>query len=309
MGTQLSDSHTQKFYSSHRWPGPEAIVSRKWAVRLRPYIDNGDLQFLDAGCGSGQYSLGMLAEYPAARGVAIDLSTSSLDDLRKSASRAGFEDRLEIECRSFSEPLGWDGRFDVVIANGSIHHSPNLHNSIRNIGRAMKVGGILGSMIYGDRSHARRYEVKEALQLMSGGDIELMHELYKSYEAKFGTWLDRTPRAVIRNAKNWINRRYARLMGKEEALGYDPRADHKKIFIDGYAAPIDVAISSLELREMLEVAGLDLCELLTMARPDSSQLPEGWCETWERLSEWDRIRVCELLTPEPTSFSFIARRL
>jgi len=77
-----TDTPTANFYAKNRWPGPNALVSRKWAKRFAPYIQNEDFTFLDAGCGSGQYTAGMLLEYPYAQAKAIDISEASLGDAR-----------------------------------------------------------------------------------------------------------------------------------------------------------------------------------------------------------------------------------
>jgi ubiquinone/menaquinone biosynthesis C-methylase UbiE len=301
------DTPTADFYAANRYPGPDAIISRKWANRLKPYVSSEDFMFLDAGCGTGQYTAGMLMEFPASRCKAIDISETSLRDAQQILRREGVADRAEFKSQSFSEPLGWDEQFDIAIANGSIHHSPDPTQSLVNIARALKPGGVLGCMVYGSRSHARRYEVKEALQLLGGSDIDELYGLYCAYKKKLSI-MDRPPRSMIRDAKNWLGRRMARLAGKEQNWSYEMPADHKRNFVDEYATPIDVAFSSRDLKQMLNTAGLDLCEMFTMGRPDESILPPTWVDPWRRLDEWDRIRVCELVTPYPMSFSFAARK-
>ena len=59
---------------------------------------------------------------------------------------------------------------------------------------------------------------------------------------------------------------------------------------------------------MLDGAGLDLCEMFTMGRPDETILPPEWVERWRQLNEWEKIRVCELVSPFPMSLSFAARK-
>ena len=251
----------------------------------------------------------MLLEYPQSHAVAIDLSENSLRDTQSLLKQTGTQDRADVQRRSFSEPLGWDEGFDIAIANGSLHHSPNPAQSLVNVAKSLKVGGVLGCMVYGDRSNARRYELKELLHLLGGGDPETMYRLYLAYDRSYGSLLDKTPRTLYRNLKNWIGRRLSRLSGTESSWGYDPFADRKQAFIDGYLAPIDVAFSSRQLAEMLAQAGLDLCEMLTMGRPDETMLPAEWRPHWRALSRWDQIRVSELATLFPMSLSFIARRV
>ena len=303
-----ADTPTADFYSANRWPGPDAIISKKWAQRLAPYVQSMSFTFLDAGCGSGQYTAGMLMAYPGAKARAIDISEKSLGDARLVMRREGIEDRAEIIHQSFSEPLGWDDTFDFAIANGSIHHSPDPAQSLVNIANALKPGGVLGCMIYGARSNSRRYEIKEVLSILGSSDLDDMYRLYRAYQKKYASILDRTLRTIARDAKSWIGRRLARVRGREAEWGYDAQSDHRRIFVDGYAAPIDLAFTSVELKEMLDGAGLDLCEMFTMGRPDETILPPEWVERWRQLNEWEKIRVCELVSPFPMSLSFAARK-
>jgi SAM-dependent methyltransferase len=303
-----TDARTADFYTANRWPGPDAIVSKKWAKRIAPYVGSDDFRFLDAGCGSGQYTAGMLLAYPTAKATAIDISETSLDDARQIFDREGVADRVEIHCRSFSEPLGWDEQFDLVIANGSIHHSPDPSQSFINIAQALKPGGLLGCMVYGSRSNARRYEIKEVLHLLANNDVDEMYSLFGDYQKKYASILDRPVRTIVRDVKGWVERRLARLSGREQDWGYDPLADQRRIFVDGYVAPTDVSFTSGDLKKLLDDAGLEICEMFSMGRPDEAKLPPKWVDPWRRLSEWDKIRVCELVTPHPMSFSFVARK-
>ena len=105
---ELTDRHTAAFYGSHSWPGPDAILSRKWVVRFGEHLSSErPLRLLDAGCGSGQDLAGMLAEYPEMSGVGIDLSELSIEYAGKLLDRVGASARAELHVMSFSEPLPW----------------------------------------------------------------------------------------------------------------------------------------------------------------------------------------------------------
>jgi len=305
----LDDSDTSEFYSANRWPGPNAIVSKKWAERLAPYLPDGPLELLDAGCGSGQYLAGMLAEYPDMNGVGIDISAPSIGDAAALVEGTGVGARAEVLVKSFSDPLDWDQRFDVAISNGAIHHSPDPARSMQNIARSIKPKGLFGCMIYGSRSNHRRYEIKEMLHLLADGDLDLMYDLHRDFQSKYESVWDATPRQMMAALKGKLGRLAARLRGREAYLGYDPTADHKKIFIDGFGTPIDAGFDTSQVRAMLENAGLELVKMIGSGRPDPALLPPTWQAPWQQLPPWTQMRIIELLDPNPSAFSFVARKI
>ena len=250
----------------------------------------------------------MLAEYPEMSGVGIDLSELSIEYAGKLLDRVGASARAELHVMSFSEPLPWTEEFDVAVSNGAIHHSPDPARSMSNIAASLKPGGILGAMIYGERSHRQRYELREALQIMSGSDVDRMYSLYLDYGEKYSSILDKDIRTLARDFRHWAGRIRQRLQGKEEYLGYDHKKYRKELFYDGFVNPIDRAYSSLQLYEMLEGAKLTLLKMPTVGDPDISMLPESWRERWRELDQWAQIRVLELINPMPESFSFIAQK-
>jgi len=70
---------------------------------------------LDLGTGSGAIAVTMLAERPAARGVATDLSAAALAVARDNALRLGVADRLTLVHGSWFD--GIVGRFDLILSN------------------------------------------------------------------------------------------------------------------------------------------------------------------------------------------------
>ncbi|MCF6271663.1 MAG: peptide chain release factor N(5)-glutamine methyltransferase [Rhodobacteraceae bacterium] len=88
-------------------PDTETLV----AAALEQSFDN----VLDLGTGSGAIILSLLAERPAAMGVATDISPKALDMARRNAGRIGVADRVQFtEADWFS---GLSGRFDLIVSN------------------------------------------------------------------------------------------------------------------------------------------------------------------------------------------------
>ena len=309
MAELRSEHDVADFYARLQYPGPDALVTKVWANRLKKFIESRPFELLDAGCGSGRHTAGFLLVYPGALAVGIDMSESSLQQAEALIDRLGLSERTTFLCMSFSEPLELQETFDVVLAVGTIHHSPNPVNSMINLANVLKPQGLFACMLYSARGHVRRYEIKELLRIMSKGDHECMQSFYESYSKKYQSWFDKSPRQMAADLRKYVSRWKYRLLRKEENFGYRLRERNNVIFfLDRFAVPIDHAFTSTELREMLDQAGLELVEMFNLGRPEPSLLPDGWRARWNELEMWEKIRVCELLDPKPESFSFVARK-
>ena len=90
----------------------------------RTYCSTPRPRALSIGCGDGGLELAMLRLDVCEQLVAIDLSDARLDRVR-AATPADLKDRLEL-VRANIETWRPDGRFDLVIANGVVHHLERL---------------------------------------------------------------------------------------------------------------------------------------------------------------------------------------
>lgn len=305
-----TDRDAEAFYSLLKYPGPDALITYVWAKRIRPFLRSGSFCFLDAGCGSGRHSAGILLTYPDARGVGLDVSEPSLIEARALMETKNIEDRIEFIHASFSKPLPISEKFDLVLAVGSIHHSPNPKQSLNNIAKVLKPEGILAGMVYGRRGHQRRYEIKEMLEILGGDDVELRLSLLRSYNRKYRTILDVPLRQWLSVQRKRLSQWRHRMMGKAGDFGYcAPSTTDKTFLLDSYTNPIDFAFDSRELRQMFESCGLELVHMFTLGRLDPALLPADWWERWEKLDLWDKVRISELIDPVPASFSFIAKKV
>jgi len=72
-------------------------------------------RILDLGLGSGCILLSLLAEFPRATGLGIEVSDAALGVARRNAARLGVEDRAELRLGNWLE--GIDGPFDLIVSN------------------------------------------------------------------------------------------------------------------------------------------------------------------------------------------------
>lgn len=70
---------------------------------------------LDLGCGSGALICTLLAEWPGAAGVAVDVSAAALAVTQRNAEALGIGGRLQTLQGSWFGPV--EGRFDLVVSN------------------------------------------------------------------------------------------------------------------------------------------------------------------------------------------------
>jgi len=88
-------------------PETETLVEQ---VLVQPFSS-----MLDLGTGTGCIAISLLAERPAARGVASDISAKALEVAMRNAARHGVSDRLRlVQADWFS---GLSGRFDLIVSN------------------------------------------------------------------------------------------------------------------------------------------------------------------------------------------------
>ncbi|MCL1915393.1 MAG: class I SAM-dependent methyltransferase [Desulfovibrionaceae bacterium] len=101
---------------------------------------------LDAGCGSGRFSLAMLSM--GAEVVAIDQSANAVNQTKKSC--AAYEGQIRVQQHDLLQPLPFDETFDLVWSYGVLHHTGNTHGALKNIVSKLSSGGRLFLMLYGE---------------------------------------------------------------------------------------------------------------------------------------------------------------
>jgi ubiquinone/menaquinone biosynthesis C-methylase UbiE len=101
---------------------------------------------LDAGCGSGRYSVA-LAMHGAAEIQAIDVSQTGLEEARRRAVEFPQIDFKQASVLDIPFP---DNQFDLVWCAGVIHHTTDFQKGISEVSRVVKKGdGKLFLLLYG----------------------------------------------------------------------------------------------------------------------------------------------------------------
>ncbi|MDX6353437.1 MAG: trans-aconitate 2-methyltransferase, partial [Streptomyces sp.] len=91
-----------------------------WGIRTLGRLPlRGVDRVLDAGCGTGRDTEGLLNRLPYGRVVAVDGSVRMLDQLRERL--AGRLDRVEVVTADLTQPLPFDGEVDAVFSVAAFH--------------------------------------------------------------------------------------------------------------------------------------------------------------------------------------------
>ena len=96
-------------------PRPETECIVEEVQRL--FSAKAPLTFADFGTGSGALAVTLAHEFPAAHGLAVDLSGAALEVARQNARAHGVAERLEFRCADFTSLELPPASLDLVVAN------------------------------------------------------------------------------------------------------------------------------------------------------------------------------------------------
>ncbi|MGH9207325.1 MAG: class I SAM-dependent methyltransferase, partial [Acidimicrobiales bacterium] len=125
-----------------RISGPQA----RWGSALLDRLTlAGDETVLDAGCGSGRVTAALLERLPSGRVIALDASTSMLDEARlrldTSGGRLTFVQADLLDLRPSS--LRGDYPVDAVFSTATFHWITDHDRLFSNLASVLKTGGQL----------------------------------------------------------------------------------------------------------------------------------------------------------------------
>ncbi len=80
-------------------------------------VNDGDLEILELGAGSGCIIITLLLEFIRARGIAIEISELAIDLLQKNINQHGLENRLQVIKSNWFTELAVNNKFDLIVTN------------------------------------------------------------------------------------------------------------------------------------------------------------------------------------------------
>ncbi len=98
---------------------------------------------LDVGTGTAQIPIELCRQVSEVQIVAIDLAKHMLQVGRDNVRRAGFQDRLCLECQDAKKLPYPSDSFAAMISNSIVHHIPDPKTVLAEMVRVVKPGGTL----------------------------------------------------------------------------------------------------------------------------------------------------------------------
>ena len=159
--------------SYHRLSAPQFSWGRQVIERLR--LEGGET-LMDAGCGTGRLTAGLLERLPRGRVVAVDLSQNMLEEARRHlAPRFGGRVRF---VRADLAGLPFGEVFDGIFSTAAFHWVPDHPRLFRSLYASLKPGGWLVAQCGGGPNIARL--MRRASALMAA----------EPYASHFSGWRD-----------------------------------------------------------------------------------------------------------------------
>lgn len=112
-------------------------------VKQMPFAEDQAIRILDAGAGTGLYTLAILNRFPNSRITAIDINENMISRLRSNlGSRLlqGSVDTLVADAREPLSDIECD-RYDLIVAGGLLEHV-DPDDTIRNLSRYLRINGL-----------------------------------------------------------------------------------------------------------------------------------------------------------------------
>lgn len=295
----------KKFYSDLQYPGKNSQISYLWTNRILKYLfeKNKKFTFLDAGCGAGRHSAGLLSVFKNSYGYLLDFSTESLKLAQNCLDENKLLSRAEIINSSFLEPFDLKEKVDLALVIGTIHHTNEPIKSLKNICKNVKPGGFIAIMVYSKRGHKRRYEIKEFLNLLTTDNEEKL-KLYNEYKKKYETIYDMSIREIYSNIKKFIRHKI-----NFKGIGYYYSLEEKIKYSDWFLNPIDNAFDTSEIYNITESAGLEIVNFFGFGEELKDFFSETFKDKYQKLNDREKTRVREILHQQPGSWSILCKKL
>lgn len=118
-------------------------------------------RILELGCGTGGLTTRLLAAYPKANIVAIDLAESMVGIAR---SRADGSTRVEFRVAD-AETTDWNSEdFDLIVSNATVQWFEEPDRTIRSLVKALRPGGVMRHSSFGPGTFKELHETMRAIE-------------------------------------------------------------------------------------------------------------------------------------------------
>ncbi len=106
-----------------------------------PFRADDSFKVLDAGCGTGLYSIAILEKFPKSQVVAFDLNNRMVEKMKKNLAKYGLEKRATVFVGDVLKNISSEERdFDLIVAGGVLEYV-EIQGAVKNLARSARTGG------------------------------------------------------------------------------------------------------------------------------------------------------------------------
>lgn len=272
------------------------------------------VRFLDAGCGTGHYLVGVAKRHPEWECSGLDLSQASLDVAQELAALHGTT--VTVRRGSYLDPLPFDQKFDVISALGTVHHCADPVAAMRNLHGALADDGYMVFHVYGLRLDREKFDIKEMLSIFEP-DLKAVDRRFHFYDAlirhRRRNWLRTLAQMSLIDiyavGRNWLRNLLRQSRGTVWSPSFTARYDSPTApWIDHFCHPCERAYEVPEVLELLDQSGFEIHKNLGQGQEYPQLIPPEWRSEYDKLPLAAQARLSELLTFRGGSFRLILRK-
>jgi SAM-dependent methyltransferase len=152
---------TKEFYEQYHFPGDRPIdhdgliFLRKFSSAVEKITrGKNNVRVLDAGCGTGNTSISLAAQFKDIDFLGLDNSSSSLEKAKLEAEKRGLTN-LKFRRWNLLKPMPGNYKFDIVLCLGVLHHTGNMEKVLINLNKILDDSGVMFLWIYGKHGRYR----------------------------------------------------------------------------------------------------------------------------------------------------------
>jgi SAM-dependent methyltransferase len=296
-----------ELYESFPYPA-HGIISSVLPRMARSVVEEtrgrvGSPRYIDAGCGTGEQTLGMKQAYPELDVTGIDYSEASLVFARNLSSQTALGARFER--RNLMEPVQELGEFDLLTSIGALQTLPDPAQGFRTLRAIAKKDALFLGMVYGTYGKWDLFRVRDVLNTIAGADAtrEAKLKLLSDIDSKANS-------GVLHYLTTFQQRRrFGPAIAPTEALKRVLKGRSASYQADAFTCPQELTYTWTELAELLAHTGWEW-----QGWPQHSGMPDVPSQVLsgealarvERMTRLEQASIFERLVC-PGNLFFIAR--
>jgi len=252
-GTLTDD--VEQLYDDYPYPAHGVVSSvvaqlaQDAVSRLQERLDGTALEYLDAGCGTGEQTLGMARAYSGLRVTGVDFSERSLSFARDLARRHGL--RASFVRKDLTRSLDDIPAPDLITCIGALHHLPSPAAGLRALRGVSKPHTLLLGMVYGTFGKWDLFRVRDALNLLAGPSASRPERLALLQKVRMANNV-----GPAEYARTWAKRRrFGPRIPWMEAVRRVVGGRSPNYQADAYTHPRETSYTWAEVDELLTSAG------------------------------------------------------